>query len=184
MEEDVILRIGNKVGDIDGDGTVNIYDLNVVLGAWGQDAAIGSPADISGDGTVGIVDLNSILGEWDTSLDLLPIAGDVNADGIVDVYDLNVILIEWGRSGGEIIDPASDINDDDVVGIFDLNIVLIDWGKGSSVDQAFAMMPEPTADLAEPAGSTYAASDEAQEQSTSQDDELVDVLQPTDLSAL
>ncbi len=184
LEEDVILRIGNKVGDIDGDGTVNIYDLNVVLGAWGQDAAIGSPADISGDGTVGIVDLNSILGEWDTSLDLLPIAGDVNADGIVDVYDLNVILIEWGRSGGEIIDPASDINDDDVVGIFDLNIVLIDWGKGSSVDQAFAMMPEPTADLAEPAGSTYAASDEAQEQSTSQDDELVDVLQLTDLSAL
>jgi spore coat protein CotH len=52
-------------GDLDGDGTVGVSDLLIVLDAWGVCGDPSDcPADLDGDGTVGVSDLLIILGEW------------------------------------------------------------------------------------------------------------------------
>jgi PEP-CTERM motif-containing protein len=52
-------------GDLNCDGFVGIYELNVVLGNWNLNVPPANPlADPSGDGYVGIDDLNAVLGNW------------------------------------------------------------------------------------------------------------------------
>ncbi len=53
-------------GDLNGDWSVDIVDLNMVLIDWGKSGAAisDSRADVSGDGTVGIEDLNTVLIDW------------------------------------------------------------------------------------------------------------------------
>ncbi len=63
-------------GDLNGDGFVNVTDLNIVLSAWNQNVPpADSRADPSGDGFVGIEDLNLILGNWNAGT---PPPGDAN----------------------------------------------------------------------------------------------------------
>jgi hypothetical protein len=47
--------------DINGDATVNVLDLLLVLAAWDQ---TGVPEDINGDGVVDVLDLLEILAQW------------------------------------------------------------------------------------------------------------------------
>jgi hypothetical protein len=47
--------------DLDGDGTVEVDDLLLVIGAWGQTA---HPADLDGDGVVEVDDLLIVIGAW------------------------------------------------------------------------------------------------------------------------
>ncbi len=47
-------------GDVSGDGTVNLTDLNILLGAFGQNDA----GDIDGDGDTDLADLNALLGTF------------------------------------------------------------------------------------------------------------------------
>ena len=49
--------------DIDGDGTVGVVDLLVILGQWGPcgGACVG---DVDGDGLVGVGDLLAVLQAW------------------------------------------------------------------------------------------------------------------------
>ena len=55
-------------GDLDGDGFVGIFDLNIVLAHWNQSVPPADPAaDPSGDNFVGIDDLNEVLGNWNAS---------------------------------------------------------------------------------------------------------------------
>ena len=57
---------GVVVGDLDGDGTVGITDLLILLGSWGPCADCDvCPADLDGDCTVGILDLLTLLANWD-----------------------------------------------------------------------------------------------------------------------
>jgi subtilisin family serine protease len=49
------------LGDLDGNGAVNIDDLLLLLGDWGQ---VHSSADVDGNGTVNIDDLLVLLGGW------------------------------------------------------------------------------------------------------------------------
>ena len=52
-------------GDLDGDGTVGVTDLLILLGDWGRCPPKGEcPADLNGDGSVGVVDLLILLGNW------------------------------------------------------------------------------------------------------------------------
>jgi hypothetical protein len=53
------------VGDLNGDGVVNVSDLLILLGAWG-DCPQGRdcPADLNGDGTVNVSDLLILLANW------------------------------------------------------------------------------------------------------------------------
>jgi hypothetical protein len=49
------------VGDLNGDGQVDVFDLSIMLSAWGQ---AGNAADLNGDGTVNIFDLSVLLSHW------------------------------------------------------------------------------------------------------------------------
>ena len=53
---------GASIYDLDGDGTVGIFDLLSLLAAWGPNR--GHPADFDSDGTVGILDLLALLANW------------------------------------------------------------------------------------------------------------------------
>ena len=57
-----------KPGDINGDGDVNLIDLNILLGLFGKSGAnVTNPkADLNGDGDVNLVDLNILLGKFGT----------------------------------------------------------------------------------------------------------------------
>lgn len=53
------------VGDIDGNGVVNVFDLLALLGAWGPCANVADcPADLDGNGVVDVFDLLLLLGHW------------------------------------------------------------------------------------------------------------------------
>ena len=52
-------------GDIDGDGSVGVKDLLILLGSWGPcDDCNDCPADLDDDCTVGVKDLLILLGNW------------------------------------------------------------------------------------------------------------------------
>lgn len=46
-------------GDFDGDGDVDLSDLGILLGCWGQPCG-----DLTGDGDTGLGDLGILLGNW------------------------------------------------------------------------------------------------------------------------
>ncbi|HEX5395372.1 MAG TPA: dockerin type I domain-containing protein [Candidatus Saccharimonadales bacterium] len=54
---------GTKQGDINGDGSVNILDLSILLGNWNTS---NSASDINKDGTVNILDLSVLLSNYGT----------------------------------------------------------------------------------------------------------------------
>ncbi|MCH8343881.1 MAG: VCBS repeat-containing protein [Planctomycetes bacterium] len=58
--------IQQLIGDLDGDGTVGILDLLILLSNWGPcpDPPEGCPADLDDDGSVGILDLLTLLANW------------------------------------------------------------------------------------------------------------------------
>ncbi|MHC4415722.1 MAG: hypothetical protein ACYS0G_10590 [Planctomycetota bacterium] len=58
----LILGPGQCPWDLDGNDTVDITDLLVLLAAWGTDPGV--PPDFDGDGTVGISDLLELLANW------------------------------------------------------------------------------------------------------------------------
>ncbi len=64
--EGIYASVPDPGADLDGDGTVGILDLLVLLTNWGQcpDPPDVCPADLDGDGTVGILDLLTLLAEW------------------------------------------------------------------------------------------------------------------------
>lgn len=53
------------VGDLDGNGVVNVFDLLMLLGNWGN-CIEGEPcpADLDGNGSVNVFDLLMLLGNW------------------------------------------------------------------------------------------------------------------------
>ncbi len=62
----LLIGCGVTPGDLDGDGTVGIIDLLILLSAWGPctDPPEPCPADLDGDGAVGILDLLTLLANW------------------------------------------------------------------------------------------------------------------------
>lgn len=52
-----------REGDIDANGTVNVTDLLLLLGAWGA-CAPSCPPDIDSDGGVNVTDLLLLLANW------------------------------------------------------------------------------------------------------------------------
>lgn len=52
----------DEPADLNGDGIVNISDLLILLGQWGDCADC--PADFNGDGVVNVFDLLVLLGAW------------------------------------------------------------------------------------------------------------------------
>jgi streptogramin lyase len=55
----------NIPGDLDGNGVVDVFDLLILLGAWGPCSGKGEClADLNGDGVVDVFDLLTLLGNW------------------------------------------------------------------------------------------------------------------------
>ncbi len=48
--------------DLNGDSTVNVADLLMLIGSWGACGVC--PADLNGDGSVNVVDLLQLIGSW------------------------------------------------------------------------------------------------------------------------
>lgn len=65
-DRDLAMRIeGSRFADLDGDGSVGVADLLMLLAAWGECAPKGDcVADLNGDNTVGVSDLLILLSEW------------------------------------------------------------------------------------------------------------------------
>jgi hypothetical protein len=70
---DLVGTIARIPGDIDGDGYVNVGDLQLLAAAWGSHG--GTPPS----------------GNWNA-------AADLNNDGYVNVGDLQILVANWGRS--------------------------------------------------------------------------------------
>jgi hypothetical protein len=60
----IVIEGGSCPGDTDGDGEVNLADLNLVLANFGQNSSDG---DTNGDGVVDLSDLNVVLAAFGTS---------------------------------------------------------------------------------------------------------------------
>ena len=84
-------------GDVNGDGTVNITDLNVVIDIILDGGTAPAAADVNGDGTVNITDVNAIISiilDGDSAPAVVHVYGD---DGptegrVINVTDGTVIL--------------------------------------------------------------------------------------------
>ncbi len=113
------------LGEINGDGVVNVIDLLRLFGAWGS----AEPrADIDGDGSVGSIDLNLLLANWGRTLGH-QLIGDVNGTNVVNVQDLLALLSDWGQAPS-----AADINLDGTVDETDLALLKANWGATSGTD--------------------------------------------------
>jgi Ca2+-binding EF-hand superfamily protein len=54
-----------RLGDIDGDGVVNVNDLLLVINAWGPCPPPNlCPADVTGDGMINVNDLLVVINNW------------------------------------------------------------------------------------------------------------------------
>jgi len=65
VNPDGTLGLPNVPGDIDGDGTVGVSDLLILLGEWGPcDDPDNCPADLDNNNSVGVNDLLTLLSNW------------------------------------------------------------------------------------------------------------------------
>lgn len=114
--------------DLDGDGTINVVDLLVLIASFGPCADPSDcPADFDGDGLVGVTDLLALL----ASLGICPGAPcpwDVNDDGVVDGRDLHAVLDNLGPCG-DSDDCPWDVNDDGAVDTADVIHVALHFGS-------------------------------------------------------
>ena len=54
-----------KVSDINADGTVDVFDLSILLRNWDKTPVTYAEGDIDRDGRIDIYDLSRLLSGWD-----------------------------------------------------------------------------------------------------------------------
>ncbi|MCE2882858.1 MAG: FG-GAP-like repeat-containing protein [Planctomycetaceae bacterium] len=108
----------SRLGDVDGDGAVNLADWTP-FAAWGLGplAAGREMLDFDGDSDVDASDLSAFWSRASLR------RGDMNGDGAVQADDLAALLSVWGSSGS-----TADFDLDGVVGAADLAALLSNWG--------------------------------------------------------
>ena len=80
-------------GDANGDNAVNVGDLGILAGSWGQSNKFWSQGDFSHDGVVNVGDLGILAGAWGWSLS----AGSVPEPGTLALMGLAVLVPSWRR---------------------------------------------------------------------------------------
>lgn len=55
------ITVGGVKGDVNGDGNVNISDVNAVISVMCGDTTYAATADVNGDGSVNISDVNAVI---------------------------------------------------------------------------------------------------------------------------
>ena len=108
------LRVGGalRVGDANGDGSINLDDVAVVRA---------NPIDLDGDGSAGAADADLL----ERYVRRYSCAADIVADGVINGVDLASLLAAWGACAGTC---ASDLNGSGAVNGADLAILLAAWG--------------------------------------------------------
>jgi hypothetical protein len=56
----------SKPGDVNGDGSVSVIDLSILLSHFGQSGQSRSTGDLNGDGMVSVIDLSILLSNFGT----------------------------------------------------------------------------------------------------------------------
>ncbi|MBQ9216770.1 MAG: dockerin type I repeat-containing protein [Muribaculaceae bacterium] len=59
--EEYDLPVDNPVGDVTGDGTIDISDVNAVINMMLGKAEQTAASDVTGDGSVDIADVNAVI---------------------------------------------------------------------------------------------------------------------------
>jgi endoglucanase len=115
----VSARAAAIVGDINGDGVVNVFDLSILLSDWSTSTAA---ADLNHDGTVNVFDLSVLLSHWgQTAPTPAPTPSptafySVSGNNILDAAGKPVNLhgvdrpsLEWSCTGQAVSGGASGI---------------------------------------------------------------------------
>ncbi len=91
---DLVLDLSGRVahlGDVNFDGSVNIFDVNLVSGAWGSP---GPAADANSDGVVDIFDVNVVSANWSGGMEGGAAVPEPTALGLAAV-GASVVLGLW-----------------------------------------------------------------------------------------
>ena len=111
---------GNITGDFNGDGMVDVQDIDMLTAAVHTERA-SLYLDLDGSGEVDRADtaflVENILGSH---------MGDTNLDGAVDASDLNVLVLHWQESSC-ITWANGNFDGNDIVDAVDLNFIALNW---------------------------------------------------------
>ena len=118
------VSFGNSPGDLTGDGTVDVQDIDFLCNAISD--PFDAMSDLNDDGVVDLSDVEMLVtGFLGTAM------GDSNLDGQVNVIDLNRVGINWLQEGGADW-SAGDFTCDGNVSTADLNQVGLNWQFGTA----------------------------------------------------
>lgn len=112
-----------SIGDINGDGSIDIRDLvrlKKILASLTEDGAEAS--DLNADGDIGTADLVILRRYLLGTISLTDIMGDINGDFLVNDEDF-AVLESYLNDKSVIISNMSDLNGDNVVDSADLEIL-------------------------------------------------------------
>jgi hypothetical protein len=130
-----------RAGDINGDGNVNVTDLNFLRGTY--NVSLGQPgynpvADMNGDNVVDFKELVMIAQNYNTITvyyTFLSHKGDANKDGVINNLDHEILASVYNTT---VVSPA-DFNSDGEVNFADL--VILAQNYNTSIPACSAVAP-------------------------------------------
>ena len=135
------LGVGGLPGDFDNNGTLDVLDINALVGEIIAKTNDGT-FDLTSDGIVNGDDLGAWrqIGGDANGFDAAYLEGDSDLDGNVNATDLNAMALSWQQSpntwsGGDF-DASGQVN------AGDLNLVGLSWQQ--AIGAPIAIVPEPS----------------------------------------
>ncbi|MEM6334139.1 MAG: chondroitinase-B domain-containing protein [Planctomycetota bacterium] len=125
------------LGDVDGDGDLDLQDIDLLAANFGLAAPSETQGDLDGDGDVDLEDLRVLVEDL-----IGTVMGDANLDYATNTSDLAILASNFGATANSW--GAADFNGDGFVNTGDLAILA--GGFGASVATANATsapVPEP-----------------------------------------
>ena len=123
----VLMTIPSALGDFNGDGVVDVTDIDFYSGNLGQPASFNPEMDLDGDGDIDGDDLNFHIETYvqTSNGQTGTVAGDINLDGQVDVLGDAFALIANLGSLGPYSYGLGDLNADLAVDVLGDAFILI-----------------------------------------------------------
>jgi len=115
------------IGDFNGDGVVDVVDIDFYSGNLGQSAAFDPQLDLDNDNDIDLDDLNFHVENYVQSSNgqTGTLVGDINLDGQVDVLGDAIIVVQNLNSTGPYSYGFGDLNADQAVDVLGDAIILI-----------------------------------------------------------